>query len=242
MSEHSPAAPLRDAEAPQTVCSQRCLRSLRCRVSSPLFRGPSCPEFSARSFMLATVIALAPFALQAQATTTCKDGTTSTATGKGACSGHGGVNGREVRHKGEHEGRKADAKARRRPKQGRRQSRKAGTRPTPRREGGRKADNKSGEDPVEPPRRRLRRTRMQTAPPRSARTAPTRMRRPGAVPAHARRRRRMAQELTGRPRDRLTVITIAFDAGVLLPAATWSCGTSTLASGKYAAAHPRGTS
>jgi hypothetical protein len=29
--------------------------------------------------------------LQAQATTTCKDGTTSTATGKGACSGHGGV-------------------------------------------------------------------------------------------------------------------------------------------------------
>ncbi len=47
---------------------------------------------SARSFLLASVIALAPFALQAQATTTCKDGTTSTATGKGACSGHGGVN------------------------------------------------------------------------------------------------------------------------------------------------------
>jgi hypothetical protein len=46
---------------------------------------------SARSFLLASIIALAPFALQAQATTTCKDGTTSTATGKGACSGHGGV-------------------------------------------------------------------------------------------------------------------------------------------------------
>ena len=47
---------------------------------------------SSRSLMLATAIALAPFALQAQAaTTTCKDGTTSAATGKGACSGHGGV-------------------------------------------------------------------------------------------------------------------------------------------------------
>jgi hypothetical protein len=45
-----------------------------------------------RSLILASAIALAPFALQAQATTTCKDGTTSTATGKGACSGHGGVN------------------------------------------------------------------------------------------------------------------------------------------------------
>lgn len=47
---------------------------------------------SSRSLMLATVIALAPLALQAQAAkATCKDGTTSTATGKGACSGHGGV-------------------------------------------------------------------------------------------------------------------------------------------------------
>jgi hypothetical protein len=44
------------------------------------------------------------------------------------------------------------------------------------------------------------------------------------------------------PAERLTVITIAFDAGVLLPAATWSCGTRTFASGKYAAAQPRGTS
>ncbi len=48
--------------------------------------------FSMRSLMLVSALALAPFALQAQATTTCKDGTTSTATGKGACSGHGGVN------------------------------------------------------------------------------------------------------------------------------------------------------
>ncbi|HKW46288.1 MAG TPA: DUF3761 domain-containing protein [Gemmatimonadaceae bacterium] len=47
-------------------------------------------NLSARSLILASVIALVPFALQAQATT-CKDGTTSTATGKGACSGHGGV-------------------------------------------------------------------------------------------------------------------------------------------------------
>lgn len=48
---------------------------------------------SSRSLMVAAAIALAPFALQAQtaATITCKDGTTSTATGRGACSGHGGV-------------------------------------------------------------------------------------------------------------------------------------------------------
>lgn len=48
-------------------------------------------NLSARSFILASAIALVPFVLQAQATTTCKDGTTSTASGKGACSGHGGV-------------------------------------------------------------------------------------------------------------------------------------------------------
>jgi hypothetical protein len=48
---------------------------------------------SYRSIVLATAIALAPFALNAQATAsvTCKDGTTSSATGRGACSGHGGV-------------------------------------------------------------------------------------------------------------------------------------------------------
>lgn len=46
---------------------------------------------SHRSLFVATVLALAPYALQAQAAVTCKDGTTSTATGRGACSGHGGV-------------------------------------------------------------------------------------------------------------------------------------------------------
>jgi len=46
---------------------------------------------SARTLFLTAAVALVPFALSAQATTTCKDGTTSTATGKGACSGHGGV-------------------------------------------------------------------------------------------------------------------------------------------------------
>ena len=48
---------------------------------------------SYRSLLVATAIALAPLALNAQATSavTCKDGTTSTATGRGACSGHGGV-------------------------------------------------------------------------------------------------------------------------------------------------------
>jgi len=48
---------------------------------------------SYRSLLVATAIALAPLAVNAQATAalTCKDGTTSTATGRGACSGHGGV-------------------------------------------------------------------------------------------------------------------------------------------------------
>jgi hypothetical protein len=46
---------------------------------------------SYRSFALTAAILLAPFALQAQAVTTCKDGSTSTVTGRGACSGHGGV-------------------------------------------------------------------------------------------------------------------------------------------------------
>lgn len=44
-----------------------------------------------RSLAFALTLALAPFALNAQATTTCADGSTSTATGRGACSGHGGV-------------------------------------------------------------------------------------------------------------------------------------------------------
>jgi len=46
---------------------------------------------SARTLFLTAAVALVPFALNAQATTTCKDGTTSSATGKGACSGHGGA-------------------------------------------------------------------------------------------------------------------------------------------------------
>ena len=48
---------------------------------------------SYRSLLVATAIALAPFAVNAQATAavTCKDGTTSASTGRGACSGHGGV-------------------------------------------------------------------------------------------------------------------------------------------------------
>ena len=46
---------------------------------------------SYRSLVVAVTIAVAPFALQAQAATTCADGTTSAAKGRGACSGHGGV-------------------------------------------------------------------------------------------------------------------------------------------------------
>ena len=46
---------------------------------------------SSRLFLLAVAVVLAPVGVQAQAATTCKDGTTSTATGRGACSGHGGV-------------------------------------------------------------------------------------------------------------------------------------------------------
>jgi hypothetical protein len=41
--------------------------------------------------MVAFVLALPAHAADSAAPTTCKDGTTSTATGKGACSGHGGV-------------------------------------------------------------------------------------------------------------------------------------------------------
>lgn len=48
---------------------------------------------SYRSLLVATAIALAPLAVNAQSTAaiTCKDGSTSSATGRGACSGHGGV-------------------------------------------------------------------------------------------------------------------------------------------------------
>lgn len=61
---------------------------------------------SYRSLVLSAALALAPFALSAQAaTTTCTDGTTSSATGKGACSGHGGI-----AKKGAKASAKADAK------------------------------------------------------------------------------------------------------------------------------------
>jgi len=47
--------------------------------------------FLAVSFTVFTLGMQAAAADTAAATTTCKDGTTSTATGRGACSGHGGV-------------------------------------------------------------------------------------------------------------------------------------------------------
>jgi len=61
---------------------------------------------SYRSLALCATLALAPFALNAQAATTnCADGTTSSARGKGACSGHGGI-----AKKGAKASAKADAK------------------------------------------------------------------------------------------------------------------------------------
>lgn len=66
---------------------------------------------SSRSLLLgAALVALAPFALQAQATSTmCADGSTSTATGRGACSGHGGIARKSV--KADAKMAKADTKA-----------------------------------------------------------------------------------------------------------------------------------
>jgi len=68
---------------------------------------------SYRSLLVATAIALAPLAVNAQATAalTCKDGTTSTATGRGACSGHGGVDKSAKSAKAAPKVAKADAKA-----------------------------------------------------------------------------------------------------------------------------------
>jgi hypothetical protein len=65
---------------------------------------------SYRTLLVATAIALAPLAVNAQATAavTCKDGTTSTATGRGTCSGHGGV---DKSAKSNTKVAKADAKA-----------------------------------------------------------------------------------------------------------------------------------
>lgn len=55
-----------------------------------------------RHWILATAIAVATVrtgSLQAQAATTiCKDGTTSVSSGRGACSGHGGVNKKAITH------------------------------------------------------------------------------------------------------------------------------------------------
>lgn len=68
---------------------------------------------SYRSLLVATAIALAPLALNAQATAavSCKDGTTSSATGRGACSGHGGVDKSAKSGKTSTKAAKADAKA-----------------------------------------------------------------------------------------------------------------------------------
>ena len=68
---------------------------------------------SSRSLLLAAAIVLAPFAVQAQATAalTCKDGTTSTATGRGACSGHGGVDRSAKTSKADAKAAKAEARA-----------------------------------------------------------------------------------------------------------------------------------
>ena len=67
---------------------------------------------SFRTLLVATAIALAPLAVNAQATAgaTCKDGTTSTATGRGTCSGHGGVD-KSAKAKANTKVAKADAKA-----------------------------------------------------------------------------------------------------------------------------------
>jgi hypothetical protein len=68
---------------------------------------------SYRTLLVATAIGLAPLALNAQATAavTCKDGTTSTATGRGTCSGHGGVDKSAKAAKSNTKVAKADAKA-----------------------------------------------------------------------------------------------------------------------------------
>ena len=81
------------------VTAERLLRSalVSCRSDGPEFTHrievTMHRILSYRSLLVATAMALAPFTLNAQATAalTCKDGTTSTATGRGACSGHGGV-------------------------------------------------------------------------------------------------------------------------------------------------------
>jgi hypothetical protein len=68
---------------------------------------------SYRSLLVATTIAFAPLAANAQAAAavTCKDGTTSSATGRGACSGHGGVDKSAKSAKAATKVAKAEAKA-----------------------------------------------------------------------------------------------------------------------------------
>ena len=68
---------------------------------------------SYRSLLVALAIAFTPLAVNAQATAalTCKDGTTSTATGRGACSGHGGVDKAAKSAKASTKVAKADTKA-----------------------------------------------------------------------------------------------------------------------------------
>ena len=110
MPEHSPAASGYVTAERLTRSASMCHpeRELEKRMTSTptlLARFTMLRILSARSFILTAAVALVPFALQAQATTMCKDGTTSTAAGKGACSGHGGVD------KGTKKAAKADAKA-----------------------------------------------------------------------------------------------------------------------------------
>jgi hypothetical protein len=68
---------------------------------------------SSRNWIFATAIAVATMSagsLQAQAAATiCKDGTTSVSAGRGACSGHGGVNKKATKH--QKKGVKSEVKA-----------------------------------------------------------------------------------------------------------------------------------
>jgi hypothetical protein len=66
---------------------------------------------SYRSLVFGAALALSPFVLHAQAATTCADGTTSSATGKGACSGHGGVAKKGAKTKADTKIAKTEAKA-----------------------------------------------------------------------------------------------------------------------------------
>ena len=138
---------------------------------------------SYRSLLIATAIALAPLAVNAQATAaaTCKDGTTSTATGRGACSGHGGVDKSAKSAKASHEGGEGRHQSRR---QGGRQSERAGAKePKATREGGDQGCVIGRETVGQGRERDGARTPMRRTRRRSARTARTRTPRPIAAPA-----------------------------------------------------------